>query len=127
MTKAEFLALLAEIEKGEKKSKYSAKKCIVDGIKFDSLKEARRYFVLASLERSGKIRKLERQVWYRFALNDVKICAYVADFVYEERREAGTATAWVRVVEDAKGMRTREYRIKAKLMQAFYGITIAEV
>ena len=39
-------------------SKYMAKKCQVDGIKFDSLKEARRYQELRLLERAGKIADL---------------------------------------------------------------------
>lgn len=45
---------------------------------------------------------------------------YVADFVYFD--EQGQL-----VVEDAKGMRTREYILKRKLMLWVYGIRVKEV
>lgn len=48
-----------------------------------------------------------------------KECAYIADFVYTKGDET--------VVEDAKGVRTKEYIIKRKLMLERYGIRIKEV
>ena len=42
-------------------SKYGSRKTIVDGIAFDSAKEAKRYIVLRSLERIGEIEGLELQ------------------------------------------------------------------
>ena len=48
---------------------------------------------------------------------------YIADFTYEELRPDGS---WVYVVEDCKGMRTREYIIKRKLMLHVYNIRLRE-
>ncbi len=108
-----------DLLKPKKKPKYKNKKCVVDGIKFDSEKEAYRWPLLQELERQGKIKKLRRQVPYRLYVNGTKICKYVADYCYESEGEV--------VVEDAKGYRTRVYIIKARLMLAIHGIVIKEV
>ena len=112
-----------------RKSKYGARKTELDGIVFDSNHEARRYAYLKTLERAGEISGLERQVKYILvpaqAGEDGKIVEraviYVADFVYRDVRSGET------VVEDAKGMHTREYIIKRKLMRYVHGIRIREV
>lgn len=108
-------------------SKYNSKQTVVDGQKFDSKKEARRYQELLLLEKAGEIKNLSRQV--KFVLipsqrdENGKVvereCSYKADFTYEE----GIKT----VVEDVKGYRTKEYIIKRKLMLYQYGIRIREV
>lgn len=108
-------------------SKYHSRKTVVDGQKFDSKKEARRYQELLLLEKAGVIKNLSRQV--KFVLipsqrdENGKVvereCSYKADFTYEE----GIKT----VVEDVKGYRTKEYIIKRKLMLYQYGIRIREV
>lgn len=110
-------------------SKYNSKKTVVDGQKFDSKKEARRYQELLLLEKAGEIKNLSRQV--KFVLipsqrdENGKVvereCSYKADFTYEE--EGGIKT----VVEDVKGYRTKEYIIKRKLMLYQFGIRIREV
>ena len=102
-------------------SKYKNKKVEIDGIKFDSKKEAARYQELKSLERAGAIYDLRLQVPFVFALNDVRICKYIADFVYREKSIRGPE-----IVEDVKGKVTREYVIKRKMMRAFYAIEILE-
>ena len=112
-----------------RKSKYGARKTELDGIVFDSNHEARRYAYLKTLERAGEISGLERQVKYILvpaqAGEDGKIVEraviYVADFVYRD------AHSGEKVVEDAKGMRTRDYIIKRKLMRYVHGIEIREV
>jgi hypothetical protein len=100
-------------------SKYRNVRVVVDGLKFDSKREAARWQELKLLERSGEIRDLERQQRYRLFVNGTHICDYVADFTY-----------WVRrgdyVVEDSKGVKTEGYRLKKKLMQALHGIEITE-
>ena len=101
-----------------RKNKYGACPTTVDGRRFASKKEAGRYSQLALLETAGKISGLRTQVRYRLEVNGLLICTYVADFVYHE--------AGAEVVEDAKGKRTGEYKLKAKLMQACRGITIRE-
>lgn len=108
-----------DLLKPKKQPKYRNKKCVVDGIQFDSEKEAYRWPLLKELERQGKIRNLRRQVPYKLYVNRMKIAVYKADFVYEDGGET--------VVEDVKGVRTRDYISKAKLMKAIYGIEIKEV
>lgn len=104
-----------------KRNKFNARKTTVDGITFDSAKEAKRWTELKMLQAAGQIEHLHRQVPYSILVNGEKICSYVADFYYVER-ESGD-----RVVEDCKGFRTREYLLKKKLMQAVHSITIREV
>ena len=108
-------------------SKYRAKKTEVEGIVFDSKKEAARYQELKLFERAGVISDLQRQV--KFVLIPVqringkvveRECSYVADFVYLD--EAGK-----KVVEDTKGVETKDYIIKRKLMLYVHGIRIKEV
>lgn len=106
-----------------KRSKYGARKVVVDGEKFDSQREANRYFQLVLEERAGEIKGLQRQVKFPLDIVDPNgtrkhIFNYVADFVYFRDGQ--------RVVEDAKGYRTKEYRIKKKAIEAQYGFTILE-
>ena len=105
-------------------SKYHAKKTVVDGITFDSKREADRYLVLKSMEEDGAIEDLRRQVRYELIpAFDVdgrhyRPVYYVADFVYREGDRE--------VVEDVKGMRTDVYRLKSKLFAYRYGVSIKE-
>ena len=105
-------------------SKYHAKKTCVDGIVFDSKREADRYLVLKSMEEDGNIEDLRRQVRYELVPAfdvDGRHCRpvyYVADFVYVEDGKE--------VVEDVKGMRTDVYRLKSKLFARRYGKVIKE-
>lgn len=101
------------------RSKYGAVKTEVDGIKFDSKKEARVYQQLKLMQKAGAVLCFMRQVPYNFVHNGVKICAYRADFVVTFRDHT---EVW-----DAKGVRTKEYVIKKKMMKAFYNIDIVEV
>ena len=107
-------------------TKYRNKKVEVDGITFDSKKEARRYKELLLLEKAGAIQDLQTQVKYVLIPSqriDGKVvereCAYKADFVYTENGET--------VVEDTKGFKTKDYIIKRKLMLKEYGIRIREI
>jgi len=108
-----------------KGSKYHAKKVTVDGIKFDSKREAARWQELKLMEKAGEISNLQRQV--RFELTPTfkkpgerteRASTYTADFVYTENGET--------VVEDSKGFRTETYKLKRKLMIDKYGIWIRE-
>lgn len=106
--------------------KYHSKKTELDGITFDSRKEAQRYAELKLLERSGAIHNLQRQVRYELIPAQKKdgktierACHYIADFVYEENGKT--------VVEDVKGYRTKEYVLKRKLMLQVHGIEVREV
>jgi hypothetical protein len=92
----------------------------IEGKRFASLKEGRRYSELLLLVKAGEIRDLQLQVKYSLDVNGVHITNYYADFVYIDCRFETT------VVEDAKGKRIQPYPIKAKLMLACHGIEILE-
>jgi hypothetical protein len=100
------------------RSKYGAKKTVVDGITFDSMAEAARYGALRIVQAAGLIKDLRLQVPYVIVVNGKKICRYVADFVYIENGKE--------VVEDVKGMKTPVYNLKKKLMEAVFGVVILE-
>ena len=101
-----------------RKNKYKAVKTVVDGIKFDSKKEARRYSQLKLMEKSGAISELSLQPRFDLIVNDKKCGFYKADFKYIENG--------MEVIEDAKGMLTPVYRLKKKLVKAIYNIDIFE-
>ena len=112
--------------------KYRNKPKVLNGIKFDSEKEARRYQELKLLERAGKIKDLEIQP--KFSLvKGVKFTGdnrakpdlrYFADFAYTDARTGE------RVVEDVKSVATKEsavYKMKRHMMLAIHGIEVREV
>lgn len=106
--------------------KYKAKKITVDGIVFDSQKEASRYRELRLLEQAGAIEDLQMQVAFELIPKQTekgkcveRSCKYIADFVYREKGQM--------IVEDVKGFKTPEYTIKRKLMRFIHGIGIREV
>ena len=102
----------------KRRSKYGAKKTIVGGIKFDSIRESRRFQELELMQRTGLISELQLQQSFDLIVNGMKICRYVADFVYVEKKR--------QIVEDVKGVKTPSYNLKKKLMLACHGITIRE-
>lgn len=101
--------------------KYHAKKTAIDGITFDSRKEAERYKELKALQRVGKIDRLELQP--RFVLMDgfryegkaIRKIEYIADFLY---RDLSTCEL---IVEDVKGVKTDVYKLKKKMFLKRYG------
>ncbi len=108
-------------------NKYRNKGITIDGITFQSKREATRYSELKLLQRAGEIFDLQRQVPFTLIPKQVRDgktierpCVYKADFVYKDKD--GTE-----IVEDAKGMRTKEYVIKRKLMLWQFGIVVREV
>lgn len=107
--------------RGPRTNKYGNVPTWVDGIRFASKKEAKRWGELRLLESAGAIRDLRRQVRYKLTVSSVETTVYIADFVYEDARDGAT------VVEDAKGFKTTEYKLKAKMMLAQFGIAIQEV
>lgn len=114
------------------RNKYRNQPTEVDGILFDSKKEAQRWQELKLLERAGEIRDLERQVRFELLPADPPVyprpLEYVADFTYMEVIEG--MTLWRRVVEDVKSPATRKnpvYRIKKRLLYQTYGLEIKEV
>lgn len=122
MTIDEFKALRAAPASPKKRNKYGAKKTGGNA----SGKEHTRANQLKLMQCAGVISNLREQV--KFVLIPTqrdsqgklleKECSYYADFVYD--RDGVT------VVEDAKGFRTPEYRLKRKLMLYVHGILIKE-
>lgn len=106
-------------------NKYRAEPVHVDGIRFASKREAKRYGELQLLLKAGEITDLELQKRIALTVNGVVICHYVADFAYLEPNKAGGLPE--QVVEDTKGFRTPEYKLKAKLFEAIFGFPIREV
>lgn len=124
MTIDEFKAMrVAPSSTTRRSNKYGARKS--GG--YDSRKEQRRSNELKLMQRAGLISNLREQVKYvliptqRDSCGKLleKECSYYADFVYDRNG--------VTVVEDTKGVRTKEYIIKRKLMSYVYGIRIKEV
>lgn len=104
-------------------NKYNAIKTELDGITFDSKREANRYRELTLLQRGKVIRDLKMQVPYPVVINGKKICTYISDFQYVLVATGKTVT------EDVKSQPTKTpvYQIKKKLVEALYDIKIVEV
>ncbi len=108
-------------------NKYGAKKTEIDGIVFDSKAEARRYSELKLMQYSGMIHSLECHPSWPLIVNGVKIGKYTADFRYKYYSDIDIDGDGRDVVEDVKGMRTRDYILRKKLMLAIHGIEVKEV
>lgn len=108
--------------------KYHSRKTIVDGIKFDSKREAERYTYLSIMQKAGLICDLKRQVRYELLpaqrINGKVVergVSYYADYVYVVKETGET------VVEDVKGFRDNPvWILKRKLMLYFHGIRVKE-
>ncbi|MDU7141448.1 MAG: DUF1064 domain-containing protein [Anaerococcus vaginalis] len=102
-------------------NKYKNKKTIVDGIPFDSLKEARRYKELKLLERRKAISCLELQPSFELIPKlihngkTIRKVIYKADFKYFDNNKK----IWI--VEDVKGFKTDVYKLKKKMFLYKYG------
>ena len=96
-------------------NKYRAKGTHTPDGYFDSKGELRRWGELKWLEKAGEIKNLQRQVVFKFEVNNELITTYKADFQYDD-----TSTA-LPVVEEFKGYWTAEAKIKARLFKALYG------
>lgn len=103
-------------EEKPKKNKYNAQKTVIDGIEFDSKKEAARYAELKLLEKSWAITSLELQVKFILVPKQTgeREASYIADFVYRENGKT--------IVEDVKSKATKTavYILKRKLMKWLY-------
>lgn len=113
-------------EEKQKQSKYKNKKVVINGIKFDSKKEANRYLELKLMEDTDYIKDLELQKKFelipKYEINGRKVRAmnYICDFYYFDILNNRY------VVEDVKGMKTQLYKCKKKIFEYKYGIEIKE-
>ena len=116
-----------EVSRRAARSKYGAKPTVVDGIRFASMKEAKRYGELKLLEKAGEVRDLELQPKFALMAPDrcrqshVIIGCYIADFLYRDMKSGE------RVVEDVKGVKTALYRWKKKHVEAQEDIQVREL
>lgn len=108
--------------------KYGNKKVQLDGITFDSRKEANRYAELKLMQKGGAIKDLELQKEFEIIPAQYidgkcveRACKYKADFYYYDN----FAQEWC--CEDTKGFKTKDYIIKRKLMLFVHGIRIIEI
>ena len=110
-------------------NKFGARKISLGGMTFDSEKEFGRWGELSLLQRGKEITDLKRQVKFELIPTQrneygqviEKAVHYIADFVYIDKRTGE------KIVEDAKGAKTKDYIIKRKLMLHVHGIRIREV
>ncbi len=104
---------------GAKRSnKYGAKKVRTDEGVFDSQMEYERWCELKVLRDAGLIAGLTRQVTYKLEVNGVLIGKYTPDHRWYDRERD------VIVVEDVKGVRTRDLGLRLRLMEALHGIKV---
>lgn len=125
------------------RNKYGNRKCQYNDIVFDSKHEMQRYKELLLLQRAGEIEDLKLQERFELIPAQYELCVeiyksgphkgqtkrgkllerpveYVADFVYWDVKKCCL------VVEDTKGVKTKEYIIKRKLMLYKYGLRVLE-
>lgn len=115
-----------------KANKFNAEPTIVDGIRFASKKEANRYIELRLLEKAGKISHLVCQPRFDFMINGRPVVSrserypngrqlyWKGDFAYFDGQK--------RIVEDVKGVRTKEYKLKKAIVEAMHpAVRVREV
>lgn len=135
MSTEQYKAMRKNTNKQSKYRNKRAERVLENGktLKFDSLKEAVRYDELMLLLKAGEIIQLRLQP--EFTLQEgyvtpqgekVKPIKYKADFSYVVE-DGNIFTEYKTVVEDVKGMKTKEYCIKYKLFLEKYGFSITEI
>ncbi len=111
----------------KRSNKFSAKRTVLDGIEFDSKREAKRWAELCLLKRAGEIADLRRQVPLMLEGRDGPLLTrtgrrmrLTVDFAYTDLRTGLT------IYEDAKGVPTRDYEVR-RAVAAAQGMEIREV
>lgn len=106
-----------------KRRKYGNRKKTVNGIEFDSGKEAARYIELQFMRKAGLITDLRVHPSYEIVVCGARVCRIVPDFEYRVVDDGEL------VVEDVKSepTMTRLYRLKKRLLKATLGIEIREI
>ncbi len=96
-----------------RRNKFGNVATVVDGKRFASGREAKRYGELRLLERAGLISGLKLQPRYPLTVNGCPVTVYFGDFDYVEGGQL--------VTEDSKGVQTDVFKLKAKLFAAIHG------
>lgn len=119
-TPEQYRQYVAEKKANGKGKKFSNKKTVVDGRKFDSEKEAKYYGTLKLRQRIGEITSFEHHKVYKLEINGMLICTYEADFVI-------TNLDGTQLIIDVKSEATEKlpvFALKRKLMFAIHGIQV---
>lgn len=115
------------MEISQNMNKYRNKEVTVDGLRFQSVKEASRWKELKLLERAGEITGLVRQLRIEIIPKTklYKAVSYIPDFVYFDKREGKT------IYEDVKGYKSGSayqiFTLKKKILYWRHGIEIKEI
>jgi hypothetical protein len=102
-------------------NKYGAQRTTLDGHVFASKAEANYYAMLKVREKAGEVFEVQMQRPYALTINGYLICTYRADFAFYDAVEKRN-----RVI-DVKGVKTKEFIIKSKMMKAIHGIDVEVV
>jgi len=102
-------------------NKYRNKSVTIDNIRFASLAEAHRYKELKLLLRNNAIERLKFHPPYPIVVAGEHIATYYADFQYWDIKKG------IEVIEDVKGVKTQVYKLKKKLVETIYAISITEI
>jgi hypothetical protein len=117
-----------------KDSKYGNRWTVVDGIKFQSAKEAQRWGELKLLALAGEIHTIDRQYPFRYWNSDNKdvIFTYDIDFRYYSIPRRQWVHEDVKAIDKKTGKTPmtaayRMFRLKKALIEDRYGFKIEEV
>lgn len=113
-----------------RRQKFNARKTVVDGITFDSAKEAARYRDLVLRLRAGEIRDLRLQPTFELRTAGTAAGVQARTGIFSADFDYVVVATGARVIEDAKGgtaTATTAYRLRKRAVEAAYGITIVEV
>ena len=121
-----------ELIKWKKPSKYRNIKTEVDGITFDSRREARDYMRLKHLQEHGFITNLELQPKFPIVINNIKICVVILDFAFtalkpfelKAKKTSYPCITGQKAYLDSKGKDTSLSRLKRKLVKACHGVEV---
>ena len=97
------------------RSKYGSRKVEVDGIKFDSAKEAKRYKELLILQKAGEIYEIELQPPFILQEAYKRLGKSIRPIIYRADFRVYWKDGRVQVI-DTKGYMTPEYKLKKKML-----------
>lgn len=113
------LSAIRNSKKTSKPSKYRARPAFVDGHRFDSQAESKRYSELAILQRAGEISSLQIHPIFSIDIGKRHVCHVELDFSYLEKGKL--------VYEDVKGHDNALSRLKRKLVEAMHNINVTVI
>jgi len=108
-------------------NKYGNKKTVIDGITFDSKKEAKRYGELKMLKKAGRILDFTMQPEFPYITTHYHPTEAMSTYTVKRKYIADFAVTYPDYsveIEDVKGFSTAEFKRKKKIVEAIYGIKI---